>query len=84
MNNPNINPRQFDRSTPEMQEHYKNLAPMKNTLKKHGYSYGEVIGWARSHPKFSHYTKRQLASRVAQFHDQDPETFITMIQHELP
>jgi hypothetical protein len=84
MNNPNINPKQFDRGNPELQEHYDSLAPMKQTLKKHGYSYSEVIGWARNHPKFAQSTKRELASHVAQFHDQDPETFMTMLHHELP
>jgi hypothetical protein len=68
----------------QMKEYHATLKPLKNTLRENGYSYGEVIGWAKRHPNFANSTKRSLASDVAATHDKDPDAFMSMLHHELP
>jgi len=68
----------------QRKEYHATLKPMKNTLRENGYSYSEVMRWAKTHPRFSSIHPRDRASAVAAAHDKDPEGFMTMLGHELP
>jgi hypothetical protein len=64
--------------------YHATLKPMKSTLRGNGYSYAEVMQWAKTHPKFAQSSQRNRASDVAKFHDQDPDGFMEMIRQEIP